>query len=206
MARLPRPQLVLTIGHSTHPLEEFIALLKAHGIKRLIDVRTIPRSHHNPQFNAETLPAKLCAAGISYMHLKKLGGLRHARVDSPNIGWRNASFRGYADYMQTAEFRKALERLIRLASGKPSAIMCAEAVPWRCHRSLIADALEVKRIPVAHIMSATRAQPHGLTPFIRVSRGRITYPETKAQTQLNFEALADKAPRKRKASRTHSAR
>lgn len=206
MARLPKPRLVMTIGHSTRPLEEFIALLKAHGVKKLIDVRTIPRSLHNPQFNAETLPAELRAAGISYVHLKKLGGLRHARPDSPNRGWRNAGFRGYADYMQTEEFCKALERLMKLAVKKPSAIMCAEAVPWRCHRSLIADALEVKRIPVAHILGPTCAHPHALTPFICVSRGRITYPETKAQAELNFDALANKAPRKRKASRTHPAR
>ena len=205
MARLAKPRLIMTVGHSTRPLEEFIALLRAHGVKKLIDVRTIPRSRHNPQFNAETLPAGLRPAGISYIHLKKLGGLRHPRADSPNTGWRNASFRVYADYMQTEEFREGLEGLIKLAAKKPSAIMCAEAVPWRCHRSLIADALKAKRIPVAHILSPARIQPHALTPFIRVSRGRITYPETKTQAELNFDALANKAPRKRKASRGHPA-
>ncbi len=139
---------MLTIGHSTRALEDFIVLLKAHGVEQLIDVRTIPRSRHNPQFNADTLPAGLRAADIAYVHLKELGGLRYPRADSPNQGWRNSSFRGYADYMQTEEFAKALERLLALAAKKRSVIMCAEAVPWRCHRSLIADALRVKRVPV----------------------------------------------------------
>ena len=201
MTRSPEPRLVLTVGHSTRPLEEFVALLKAHGIEQLIDVRTIPRSRHNPQFNGETLPANLRAAGISYVHLKRLGGLRHPRADSPNKGWRNSGFRGYADYMQTKDFEKALERLWKLAANKPSAVMCAEAVPWRCHRSLIADALKVKRIPVEHIMSATRAQPHKLTSFIRVSRGRITYPEDPAQAEMDSGEVTKKAPRPKKAAR-----
>lgn len=201
MTRAPRPPLVLTIGHSTRALEDFIVLLKAHGVEQLIDVRTIPRSRHNPQFNADTLPAGLRAADIVYVHLKELGGLRHPRADSPNQGWRNSSFRGYADYMQTEEFTKALERLLALAAKKRSAIMCAEAVPWRCHRSLIADALRVKRVPVEHIMSATRAQPHEPTPFIHVSRGRITYPANQAQTEMNFGEVTRRTPRKRKPPR-----
>ena len=167
---------VLTVGHSTHPLEEFIRLLGVHGVQRVIDVRTIPRSRHNPQFNRETLGPSLRAAGIGYVHLKKLGGLRHPLRDSVNLGWRNASFRGFADYMQTPEFESGLERLLKLASEKTSAIMCAEAVPWRCHRSLIADALLVRHVPVEDILTATRTQSHSLTPFARVRGSRITYP------------------------------
>jgi uncharacterized protein (DUF488 family) len=132
---------VLTIGHSTHPWKVFLALLRAHRVERVIDVRSIPRSRHNPQFNQETLRTKLRAARIGYVHLRKLGGLRHARGDSANMGWRNRSFRGFADYMQTSEFDAGLQRLIKLARQKRTALMCAEAVPWRCHRYLIADAL-----------------------------------------------------------------
>ena len=200
-ARSPKPHLVLTVGHSTRPLEEFIGLLEAHGVERLVDVRTIPRSRHNPQFNHDTLPAKLRAAGISYRHLKRLGGLRHPRPDSKNTGWRNPSFRGYADYMQTKDFEEALEQLLKLAANKRSAIMCAEAVPWRCHRSLIADALTVKGTPVEHILSAARTQPHKLTSFIQVSRGRITYPANPAQASMDFGELTKKAPRPKKAGR-----
>ncbi len=133
-----------TVGHSTRPLDDFIALLQTHGIRRLVDVRTIPRSRHNPQFNQAQLPVFLESAGIQYVHIPALGGLRHAHRDSVNAAWQNASFRGFADYMQTPEFDAALRRLIRLARSQPTAIMCAEAVPWRCHRSLIADALVVR--------------------------------------------------------------
>ncbi|MGH9575757.1 MAG: DUF488 family protein [Candidatus Acidiferrales bacterium] len=167
---------VLTIGHSIHPWDEFRNLLRAHGIQRVIDVRTIPRSRHNPQFNRETLSKKLRRARIGYVHLRKLGGLRHAHRDSVNGGWRNSSFRGYADYMQTPEFNEALERLIKLARQKQSAIMCAEAVPWRCHRSLIADALTIRGIPVAHIVSTAKPRMHSLTPFAKVRGRSITYP------------------------------
>jgi uncharacterized protein (DUF488 family) len=167
---------VLTIGHSTRIWKEFLGLLRAHHVKRVIDVRSIPRFRHNPQFNRETLSTKLRAARIGYVHLRKLGGLRHARRDSPNMGWRNASFRGFADYMQTAEFEAGLHRLIKLAGQKRSAIMCAEAVPWRCHRSLIADALTVHGIRVDDIMSKKRSQVHSLIPFARVEGHRITYP------------------------------
>ena len=177
MSKRPaKSRLVLTIGHSTHPLDEFIALLKAHGVEQLADVRTIPRSRHNPQFNHDTLPAKLRSKRISYRHLKALGGLRHAQKDSINTGWRNASFRGFADYMQTPEFDSALQKLIELAGEKQIAIMCAEAVPWRCHRSLIADALTVRGIAVEHIMSATQRQQHKLTPFAQVEGDRLVYP------------------------------
>jgi uncharacterized protein (DUF488 family) len=173
---MQRPPPVFTIGHSTHPWEEFLSLLRAHGIERLIDVRTVPRSRHNPQFNRETLAAKLRGARIGYVHLKTLGGLRHANRDSVNTGWRNASFRGYADYMQTPEFDRALQRLVKLARTKRSAIMCAEAVPWRCHRSLIADALTIRKIPVFHITSASKPRTHSLTPFAEVRGQAITYP------------------------------
>lgn len=172
----PKPP-VLTIGHSTRSLDEFLALLAAHGVARVVDVRTIPRSRHNPQFNRETLAKNLRRSGIGYLHMKKLGGLRHARLDSPNQGWRNASFRGFADYMQTPEFARALARLENLVAKKRCALLCAEAVPWRCHRSLIADALVVHGFPVEHILSPTRRQRHKRTPFLRVRHGRLTYPE-----------------------------
>jgi uncharacterized protein (DUF488 family) len=170
-------RLILTIGHSTRPLDEFIALLKSHGVTLLADVRTIPRSRHNPQFNLDTLPAALSAAGIGYLHMKGLGGLRHGVRNSPNTGWRTPSFRGYADYMLTEEFGHNLERLMEVAGTEEQvAVMCAEAVPWRCHRSLIADALTVRGVPVEHIMGPGRRQPHRLTPFARVDGARITYP------------------------------
>jgi uncharacterized protein (DUF488 family) len=168
--------IVFTIGHSTRTWKEFLEILRAHGIERVIDVRSIPRSRHNPQFNRETLSAKLRGARISYVHLRSLGGLRHARRDSPNMGWRNASFRGFADYMQTPEFENGLQRLIKLAKKKKTAIMCAEAVPWRCHRSLIADALTVRGIRAEHIVSGKRVRVHTLIPFGRVRGDRITYP------------------------------
>jgi uncharacterized protein (DUF488 family) len=171
----PSP-LVMTIGHSTHTLKEFIGLLQAHGATRVVDVRTVPRSRHNPQFNKASLPGSLKKAGLDYVHLPGLGGLRPAKRDSPNVGWRNASFRGYADYMQTPEFAQSLEELIRLANQDRIVLMCAEAVPWRCHRSLIADALLVHGIRTEDIMSATRRQIHTLTPFAKVRGTAITYP------------------------------
>jgi uncharacterized protein (DUF488 family) len=167
---------VLTIGHSTRSWKEFLEILRAHSIKRVVDVRSIPRSGHNPQFSRETLSIKLRGARISYVHLRKLGGLRHARHDSPNMGWRNASFRGFADYMQSSEFEAGLNRLIQLAKRKRTVIMCAEAVPWRCHRSLIADALTIRGIRVDDIMSMKRTQVHSLTPFASVRGHRVTYP------------------------------
>jgi len=167
---------IFTIGHSTRPIDEFIRLLQAHGIERLVDVRTVPKSRHNPQFGQDQLPASLDAAGIRYLHMPGLGGLRHARPDSTNTGWRNMSFRGYADYMQTAEFQDSLAELIALAGGERVAIMCAEAVPWRCHRSLVADALIARGIEALEIASATSARPHKLTPFARIDGTRVTYP------------------------------
>jgi len=170
------PPLVMTIGHSTHTLGEFIRLLQAHGATWVVDVRTVPRSRHNPQFNKASLPRSLRKAGLEYVHAPGLGGLRHVNRDSANVGWRNASFRGYADYMQTPEFAQSLEELIRLASQGRIVLMCAEAVPWRCHRSLIADALLVRGIRTEDIMSATHRQVHTLTPFAKVRGSAITYP------------------------------
>jgi len=168
--------VILTVGHSTRTLKQFIALLLAHGVNQLIDVRTIPRSRHNPQFNRTRLPGPLRKAGIRYMHMAGLGGLRHARPDSINTGWRNASFRGFADYMQTPEFEKALDQFIHVAQERRTAMMCAEAVPWRCHRSLIGDALLVRGIRVEEIASLTRTRPHTLIPWARVRRNRLSYP------------------------------
>jgi uncharacterized protein (DUF488 family) len=167
---------VHTVGHSTLGLDEFVGLLRAYGIARLVDVRTIPRSRHNPQFNSDTLGPALRNRRIGYRHMKALGGLRHARADSVNAGWRNASFRGFADYMQTPEFDAALELLVALASEKATAIMCAEAVPWRCHRSLIGDALVVRGIEVVEILSPTSSRRHALSPMAAVTGTRITYP------------------------------
>ncbi len=173
---------VYTIGHSTHSIEEFIGMLAAHGIEQVVDVRTIPKSRHNPQFNSDAFPDSLKSARIEYVHLPTLGGLRHARKDSPNSGWENASFRGFADYMQTPEFEEGLLKLIELAGKRKTAIMCAEALPWRCHRSLIADALTVRGITVMDIMSRASAKPHSMTPWAEVKGTTITYP--KSQTDL----------------------
>ena len=178
----PSP-VVMTIGHSTHTIEEFILLLQAHGATCVVDVRTVPRSRHNPQFNKASLPRLLKKAGLEYVHMPGLGGLRHAKGDSPNVGWRNTSFRGYADYMQTPEFEKALDKLIELAKQDRIALMCAEAVPWRCHRSLIADALLVRGIRTEDIMSATRRQVHTLTPFAKVRGTAITYPAEASESE-----------------------
>ena len=175
---------IFTIGHSTRTWKVFLELLRTHDIKRVIDVRSIPRSRHNPQFNRETLSAKLRSARIGYVHLRKLGGLRHARRDSPNMGWRNASFRGFADYMQTPDFEAGLQRLIKLAKQKRSALMCAEAVPWRCHRSLVADALSVRGVPVVEILSESSYRQHKLTAFAQLEGTQITYPPEQAALLL----------------------
>jgi uncharacterized protein (DUF488 family) len=167
---------IFTIGHSTRPLDGFIRLLRLHHVERVIDIRTIPMSRHNPQFSREALSPSLRAAGIGYTHLKVLGGLRRSRPDSANLGWRNTSFRGFADYMQTPEFQAGLDRAVKLATAKRSALMCAEAVPWRCHRSLVADALLVRGIRVEDIVNGSHRQAHRLTPFARVRGTNITYP------------------------------
>jgi len=169
-----------TIGHSTRTLDEFIDLLQAYGIRQLIDIRTAPRSRHNPQFNREGLSASLEKVGIAYRHMPGLGGLRRPKADSGNTGWRNASFRGYADYMQTPQFEDNLRELITLAEKVPTAVMCAEAVHWRCHRSLLADALVVRGVPVEHVHSRAGSQPHALTPFAELKGTRVTYPASQA--------------------------
>ena len=171
-----------TIGHSTHPIGEFIQLLLGHGISLVVDIRTIPRSRHNPQFNQESLPGALKESGIEYHHMKALAGLRHTRKqafnESPNTGWKNASFRGFADYMQTEDFEAGLKELIGLSRKRTIAIMCAEALPWRCHRSLIADALYLREVHVEHILSLNHSQPHRMTPFARAEGQIITYPDS----------------------------
>jgi uncharacterized protein (DUF488 family) len=167
---------VLTVGHSNRSIEELLSLLRAHAVDLLVDVRTMPRSRHNPQFNRDALPPVLALAGIEYLYMPGLGGLRHPRPDSSNTGWRNTSFRGYADYMETPEFEANLAELQRAADGRHAVIMCAEAVPWRCHRSLIADALTVRGVPVGHILSERKAEPHRLTSFARLDAGKLTYP------------------------------
>ena len=168
---------IFTIGHSTRSIEEFIELLRAHDVGVLVDIRTIPKSRHNPQFNQEELKQSLRQKRLRYVHIAALGGLRHAKKDSPNVGWRNTSFRGFADYMATAEFRHGLEALMEIAELKTTAIMCAEAVPWRCHRSLIADALVKGGWVVQDIMTTTSAPRHRLTPFLKMKHGQLTYPE-----------------------------
>jgi uncharacterized protein (DUF488 family) len=171
-----RPGVVWTIGHSTRTLEELLALLHAHGVTTIADVRRFPRSRRHPHFDTAALGRALPAAGVAYVHLPGLGGFRHARRDSPNTAWRNSSFRGYADYMQTDEFAAHLLALIALAGATPTAIMCAEAVPWRCHRSLIADALVARGIVVRHILGAGRAEVHALNAAARVDGTRVLYP------------------------------
>jgi len=170
-------QEIFTIGHSTRELKEFLEILDHYTVTLLADVRTVPRSRHNPQFNKDMLLASLKQAKIRYEHMSSLGGLRHSNLkDSPNTGWRNASFRNYADYMQTARFDKALNLLMEKAGDDCIAIMCAEAVPWRCHRSLIADALLIRGFEVLHIFSSASFRKHVLTPWARVRGLQILYP------------------------------
>jgi uncharacterized protein (DUF488 family) len=174
--------IIFTIGHSTRSLDEFTAMLKEQGVGMVVDVRTVPRSRHNPQYNGDALPQALREHGIGYEHMPCLGGLRHAKKDSVNTGWENASFRGFADYMQTTDFVESLQQLIDRARTIPTAIMCAEAVPWRCHRSLIGDALLVRGIAVKDLIGKGNAREHLLTPWARVEGERITYPAAE-QTQ-----------------------
>ena len=168
--------MLFTIGHSNRTLEDFLALLKAHGIELLADIRTVPKSRHNPQFNREAMASSLPSAGIEYVHMPELGGLRHPRRDSINLAWRNASFRGYADYMQTPAFENALGKLLEAAALRRTAVMCAEALPWRCHRSLVADAVTARGVPVGHILTAAPAGLHKMTPFASVDGSTVTYP------------------------------
>lgn len=167
---------IFTVGHSTHPADEFLRILRAYGIELLADIRTVPRSRKNPQFDQKAFERLLENERIAYRHLAGLGGLRHAQKDSLNTGWKNASFRGYADYMQTPEFGRALDDLIGLAAKQTTAIMCAEAVPWRCHRSLVGDALLVRGIEVQDIFSETQTRPHKMTRFAEVHGLDVTYP------------------------------
>ncbi|MDH5640945.1 MAG: DUF488 domain-containing protein, partial [Nitrospira sp.] len=169
------PLTIWTVGHSTRPIEKFVGLLNAHGIRQLVDVRTIPKSRHNPQFNTEVLATDLAAAGIGYRHAPELGGLRKPRNNSTNTGWRNKSFQGYADYMQTDAFHHALDTLMTYGKDQKTVIMCAEAVPWRCHRSLIADALVSREWNVRHILSETQADLHRMTAFATVEEGILSY-------------------------------
>ena len=165
-----------TVGHSTHALGTFVALVRAHGVTTIADVRKLPRSRRHPHFNVDTLPASLDAAGLGYTHFAGLGGLRREQPDSVNRAWKNPSFRAYADYMQSDMFAAELDRLLSLGRHERVAIMCAEAVWWRCHRSLIADALVARGEPVLHILTPERAEPHALRDFARVENGRVTYP------------------------------
>jgi len=185
-------KVLFTIGHSTHSIEEFLALLNAQGIRHLIDVRSIPKSRHVPQFNSDALASSLYSAGIQYTHLKSLGGRRHSGKNSINTGWRNTSFRGYADYMATPQFAEGLAELIRIADTTCTAIMCAEAVPWRCHRSLIADALILKGWEVRDILTAAPAAEHKLTPFLKVVSGQPTYPDPNQPASLFDKPEADR--------------
>ena len=168
--------IVYTVGHSTRPIEEFIALLQAHGVTQLADVRTIPKSRRHPHFAQESLSLWLPAEGIAYRHCPGLGGLRKPSPDSPNGGWRHASFRGYADYMQTPAFAESLDELMAWSGGAPTSVMCAEAVWWQCHRQLIADALVARGIDARHIMSKRAAAAHTLTLFARLNEQGVTYP------------------------------
>jgi uncharacterized protein (DUF488 family) len=167
---------ILAVGHSTRPQGELVDLLRSNGVAVLADVRTVPRSRHNPQFSAEALAPALAKAGIRHVHLPRLGGLRHPRRDSSNLAWRNDSFRGYADHMQTPDFEAGLAELRELAREGPVALLCAEAVPWRCHRTLIADALFARGVVVLHVVGRERTRPHRVTPFARIEGRSVTYP------------------------------
>ncbi len=172
---LPPP--VFTIGHSTRTAEEFLALLHENGILLLVDVRRFPGSRRHPQFGSAELAGSLRAAGIDYRHEPDLGGRRHPRPDSPNTAWRNASFRAYADHMDSPEFRTALERLLADSEARPTTVMCAEAVPWRCHRNLIADALIARGVPVLDVLAQGKTVPHALNPHaVVLAGGRVVYP------------------------------
>lgn len=167
---------VYTVGHSTRSIDDFIDLLKHYGIEEVVDIRTMPRSRTNPQFNRDELERVLPEVEIAYIYEKNLGGLRRPLKESPNAAWRNESFRGYADYMQSPEFMHAISRLIEIAMRKTTAIMCAEVLPWRCHRSLVADALFIRGLEVIEIFDKGKSQIHKLTPFAVVDGERITYP------------------------------
>ena len=167
--------MIYTIGHSTHSADAFLALLRMHGVTQLADVRTMPMSRRYPHFNKDSLEKFLAASGIRYRHLGGLGGLRKPKRDSTNTAWKHPSFRGYADYMETEPFERAFRELVVFASAGPTAVMCAEAVWWRCHRQLLADALLVQGVPVWHIVGAG-AKPHEMSAFARIRDGKVIYP------------------------------
>ena len=170
------PLRIFTVGHSTRPFDEFVRILRAHGVEAVADVRLIPQSRKFPHFGSAFLAANLPGHGIAYLPFIQLGGRRKALANSPNTGWRNESFRGYADFMQTEAFRRAIEELMTAARERRTTTLCAEAVPWRCHRSLISDALLIRGCEVLDIMTAKKVTPHKLTRFARVDGTRITYP------------------------------
>ena len=192
MAKAAESRVVFTIGHSTRTLEEFVEILKAYRVNLLVDVRTVPRSRHNPQFNKEPLPASLKQDGIRYIHMPEIGGLRHPKRDSINLAWKNSGFRGYADYMQTQEFTDNLLKIVALARENCLALMCAEALPWKCHRNLLSDALVVRHLKVEHIISKDSTINHQLTEFAHVEGTKITYPlytkETPQRTLRDFSS------------------
>jgi uncharacterized protein (DUF488 family) len=192
LAKTSESTMVLTVGHSTRTLEEFIDILRVYGVTLLVDVRTVPHSRHNPQFNKEVLPNGLKPYGVRYIHMPEIGGLRHPKHDSVNMAWKNSGFRGYADYMQTQEFTDNLLKIISLARENRLALMCAEALPWRCHRSLISDALVVRHVKVEHIIGKESVINHHLTEFAHVEGTKITYPlytkETPQRTLGDFGA------------------
>jgi uncharacterized protein (DUF488 family) len=175
---------ILTVGHSTRGSDELLTLLRGHGVELLADIRLIPRSRRHPWFGQEALAASLQEAGIGYVHLPELGGRRRPQPDSPNGGLRNEMFRGYADYMQTPPFEAGVARLLALAATRQTAVMCAEAVPWRCHRSLLADLLTARGVPVQHITGAGPAQPHALSTAARVEAGGVLYHPQAEQLRL----------------------
>jgi len=194
--------ILFTVGHSNRSLEEFLKLLKVHGIGRIVDVRTVPKSRRVPWFNKEELAPALNETGIRYAHLPELGGLRHSKKDSTNLGWKNASFRGFADYMATPEFERGLEKLNEMLPDLRTAVMCAEAVPWRCHRSLIADAEMARGVPVEHLFSPTSLRPHEMTSFAVVDKKihppRVTYPaQAGAKNQPDLPEMPPASPKHR---------
>lgn len=189
-----KPKEIYTIGHSTRSIEEMISLLQAHKIQTVIDIRTIPKSRHNPQFNREVFKKSLQKNRIGYRHLKELGGLRHPLKDSINTGWINASFRGFADYMQTDSFQKGLGNLEKISLTKRCVLLCSEALPWRCHRSLVADALTVRKWKVFHIQSKRRAKRHQRTQFLKIKKGMLFYPRENFIVNLSALQKIDVRP------------
>lgn len=179
------PNTVFTVGHSTRSLDDFITLVRSHGVTLVVDIRTVPKSRRNPQYGEDSMRVELPRSGVAYTRIAGLGGLRKARPDSPNTAWRNLSFRGYADHMQTAEFAEALDTLLDLTREHTVTVMCAEAVPWRCHRSLLGDALLARGISVADIMTPTVANEETITSFAVVDGTRVTYPADESPASEN---------------------